>query len=343
MRKRPSLNEIDAVLRQELAPEFAGLERERRWVQLSYGISGVLLLPLVLALFTHIDDSPAILGLVVGLVGLAGYFVRRAQKRFSSAFKQKVMTKVAARFFPSLAYRPDGFVDKRFYDDSGLFRESLDLYSGNDHFSGQLGEVDFQFSELLCQYETGSGKNRRTVTAFRGFFFVGDFHRDFYFRTQIRPDLAESLFGVLGRGLQRMGNGSRLVDLEDQEFEQMFVVTGDDQVEARYILTPVFMEKVKEFRKRVGNDIHLSFVNGKMLLAIETSHDYFEPSVWGEILSRQDLMKFIDMLILLVGVADEFLRHPKFQVSGAAGVPRMPHPALPNLSKMPPLPKMGRR
>jgi hypothetical protein len=80
------------------------------------------------------------------------------------------------------------------------------------------------------------------------------------------------------------------------------------------------MEKLREFRRRVGNDIHLSFVNGRMMLAIETQHDYFEPNLFGEILSRKDLMKFIDMLILLMGVAEEFLHHPKF----GAKPPKMP-------------------
>lgn len=330
-KKRPSLNEIDSVLCNELKPHFAELEQLRRGVIQALTISGCIV-AVVAGIFLLADFAAPIrrsgdaLGmLLAATVGGCGWYVARAKKKFSAEFKEKVMTKVAARFFPDLAYRPAEYVDKTYYDESQLFREQLNTYTGNDFFSGKLGEVDFKFSELLCQYTTGSGKNRQTHTAFRGFFFVGDFHREMFFRTSIRPDFAESVFGVLGRGLQRMSNGKNLVDLENPEFEKLFVVTGDDQTEARFILTPLFMEKLCDFRERVGNNIHLCFVNGRMILAIETRHDYFEPNLFGEILSRKDLMKFIDMLGLLIGVADEFLHHPKFSVNP----PAMPHRPLP--------------
>jgi hypothetical protein len=321
------LNEIDSVLRLQLAPEFGELEKDRRaaihWLIFALAV-GAAALFLFLFLASRIpgwmDKTEIYLGFSFGLEGLLLVGFAKAKKRFSLSFKEKVMRKVAAHFFPGLQYEPEREVAKTFYDESGLFRTELDTYTGNDFFRGKLGEVDFQFSELLCQYKVQSGKHRQTVTAFRGFFFVGEFHREIFFRTLIQPDQAEKWLGVMGRGLQRIGSGSRLVDLEDPEFEKLFVVTSDDQVEARYILTPVFMEKLRDFRQRVGSDIHLSFVNGRMMLAIETRHDYFEPNLFGEILSRKDLMKFIDMLTLLLGVAEDFLHHPKF--GGTA--PKMP-------------------
>jgi hypothetical protein len=340
-KKRPSLNEIDAVLRGELAPHFAELESYRRQVILRITATGVLTLFFLLFLFSltrqRASAAPVPLNLFLVLTALAWaplfYFVHRSRKRYTEAFKETVMTKIAARFFPELQYQPEHFISQSLYEESALFHKNLSLYTGNDLFQGKLGDVHFRFSELLCQYTTGSGKSRTTHTAFRGFFFVGDFQRDFYFRTTVQPDVAEHFLGVMGRGLQRLESGTRLVDLEDPEFERLFVVTSDDQVEARYILTPAFMEQLKDFRQRVGHDIHLCFVNGKMILAIEADHDYFEPHLMGEVLSRRDLMGFIDMLSLLIGVAKEFLQHPTF--AGAA--PAMPHPPLPPKAVPPPL------
>lgn len=40
-----------------------------------------------------------------------------------------------------------------------------------------------------------------------------------------------------------------VVRLEDPEFEKIFVVYSSDEVEARYILSTSFMERLVEFRK----------------------------------------------------------------------------------------------
>lgn len=330
--RRPSLNEIDAVFRNELEPEFASIERHRKGV-----ITGMMVTAAGIAVVLGVLANMGLLSgdgglhfaqfVVIGGIAGGSWILHGSRAKFRSEFKQRVMVPVTKRFFPDLAYEPEGYVWKTQYDEADLFRKELDTYTGNDLFRGKLGEVDFSFSELLCQYETGSGKNRHTHTAFRGFFFVGEFHREFYFRTKIVPDTAESLFGVLGRELQRLGHGvtdEKLVDLENPEFEKLFKVTANDQLEARYILTPVFMEKLVAFRRKARGAVSLSFANGKMFLAIETNRDYFEPRLFGEILSRKDLMEFIDMLLLMTGIAEEFLHHPRL----AKRPPNMPPPPI---------------
>lgn len=337
-RKRPSLLELDSVLSKHLGPSLTALENKRRHVWLGILPGLAVGLPLAFLLFKIKAPADMILQLSAGAgIGLGSWLFLRARRAYQTDFKKLVMHPVAKHFFPDLSYHPLQQVGQELYEMSELFRKDLSSYTGNDYFRGRLGAVDFEFSELHCQYTSGSGKNRSTHTAFRGFFFVGDFHRDFYFRTTIQPDQAESLLGVVGRGLQRLGAGGRLVDLEDPEFEKLFVTTSDDQVEARYILTPVFMEKLTAFRRAVGANIHLCFANSRMFLAIEADHDYFEPALLGSVFRRQDLMKFIDMLGLLIGVAEEFLHHPKF----AASPPPMPHGPLPSKPITPPPPPPG--
>ncbi len=337
-KKKPSLNEIDAVFQKELAPNFREIESMRTTIYVRVGIAIVIdsIFMVIFVLFfmksNHLDGGTLLPMAGGACIAFAFFLARGPYRKFRGEFKEKIMNRIAERFFPEMKYLHDLHIEKSLYDESKLFREDLTTYSGGDYFRGKIGEVDFQFSELLCQYTTGSGKNRQTHTAFKGFFFVGDFHRDFYFRTTIEPDVAESLLGVLGRGLQRVTSlgDQKLVDLENPEFEKLFVVRSSDQVEARFILTPAFMEKLVHFKKKVGNAVHLCFVNGKMFLAVNTNHDYFEPKLFGPLLEKRDLMKFLEMLHLLFGVAEEFLHHPKF----SASPPKM---------KMPPLPVLNRK
>ena len=67
------------------------------------------------------------------------------------------------------------------------------------------------------------------------------------------------------------------VKLEDCVFEKKFEVFSTDQVEARYLLTTAFMERILEVKKRFhGKKIQLSFFDNKLLIAVDTSKDMFE-------------------------------------------------------------------
>ena len=79
------------------------------------------------------------------------------------------------------------------------------------------------------------------------------------------------------------------VKLEDPIFEKMFEVYSDDQVEARYLLTVTFIERLKELVENFGGkSIQCCFYNNKLLMMIPIEKDMFEP---GSIYEAED---FID-------------------------------------------------
>ena len=60
-------------------------------------------------------------------------------------------------------------------------------------------------------------------------------------------------------------------------FESEFEVYSTDQVEARYLLTPRFMERVLEFSKLSNvNQVQLAFKDGAIYMAIKRSGNAFE-------------------------------------------------------------------
>ncbi len=67
--------------------------------------------------------------------------------------------------------------------------------------------------------------------------------------------------------------------LEDPRFEQEFVVYADDQVEARYVLTPSLMERLVEFKQKAGRPSASRFLGPNVNIAIETERNMFEPGV----------------------------------------------------------------
>jgi hypothetical protein len=102
-------------------------------------------------------------------------------------------------------------------------------------------------------------------------YFRGLFHnRQTSTRTSnpnvVLPDRAEKLLAGSGSHCSQFPAERKLIRLEDPRFEKEFCVYGEDQVEARYILTPSLMERILAFKNKWNKDVSLrSLIPGSAL------------------------------------------------------------------------------
>lgn len=67
------------------------------------------------------------------------------------------------------------------------------------------------------------------------------------------------------------------VILEDSKFNKKYDVYSEDQIEARYLITPSFMERFKKLKTAFGtNKIKCSFFDNNFMIAISTNENLFE-------------------------------------------------------------------
>ena len=135
---------------------------------------------------------------------------------------------------------------------------------------------------------------------------MGDFNKHFKGRTVVLPDTAEKLFGGLGKLFQSWNIGrGELVKLEDPEFEKEFAVYGNDQVEARYILSTSLMKRIVDFKRKTGKKIFLSFVGSRVFVAVSFRKDLFEPKVFSTVLAFEPIQEYFEDLQLAIGIVDD--------------------------------------
>ena len=148
--------------------------------------------------------------------------------------------------------------------------------------------------------------NRHYHTFFKGLFFIADFNKDFRSKTFVLPDTAERMLGGLGAMFQKM-NASRppLVKLEDPEFEKLFVVYGDDQVESRYILSTSLMRRIVDFKRKTKRQVYLSFIKSKVYVAVWYKRDLFEPRVFQTMLDFSPIQQYFEDLLLATSIVDD--------------------------------------
>jgi len=296
----------------ELRADLEEIDRERRKVRRQVLTILAFAIPaLVMEIVLIPGDTSFPKTLVIILTSLAAIILLGIYGRsFRSEYKTRIISRVAAFADEGLTYSPDSVIPKEEFVRSRIFLHSCDQYSGEDHFKGKIGKTEIEFSEVTARYlsNTGPGSKQKEdyYVYFRGLFIIADFNKNFKTQTVVLPDRAEKLLGKFGQSLQSVSGGrGELIRLEDPRFEKEFCVYGEDQVEARYILTPSLMERILAFKNKWNKDVYLSFLDSRVCIAISMYKNLFELRPFKPAADYAFLEESLRFLTLLIEVVDD--------------------------------------
>ena len=259
---RPALLE-----REQDRQKAAARARQFRWYSIGGGIAGAV------AAFAVGIPQLAFLA-AFGALGLWAYG-EHPLNRIKKEAKTLLVEPIARQFDLSYVHEcgPQGLVhelkDKKLLPD-------WDRSKFEDRLEGRRSGTDFEFfeahlEEKRTQRSSNGGTRTKWVTVFRGQCLRFDFHKTFYGRTRVMRDAG--LFNAFGGMFSDMDRAR----LEDPEFEKAFEVYTNDQVEARFLLTPDVMQRLLELEEAFhGAKLRCAFEDGQLFLALEGG-DMFEP------------------------------------------------------------------
>ena len=306
----------------EIEPWLTDLEARRKsavqrmLTGLSIGIPGGLAAALILFLV----GVPGGLAVVGGIVP-AGIFIAIMAAPLNALHgevKTGLNDRLAGVFGLTYAAKPASPTHFDSFRSHGLIPSS-DRRDFEDHFSGTAHGADFELYEAELKQRRRNKNRTYYVTVFRGVLIRIAFPRTIEGVTLITRD--QGIFNILD-GLMRSANGGRLerIGLVDPKFERIFQVYGTDQVMARYLMTPTFMERVlaletalkgKNVRGVFDEGLADGFGKGELLLAAETGN-LFEPGSLFKPLNVLDRVEalyrdfeLIEEIIALVLAPDE--------------------------------------
>ena len=159
-----------------------------------------------------------------------------------------------------------------------------DTEIAEDHITGTYKDIKVDLFETKLSKDSDENSSTTLNTVFDGIIVELSMNKSFSGKTVIKKDI-----GTVGNWFINKSTSLKKVKLEDPNFEKMFEVYSDDQVEARYLLTVTFIERLKELVENFGGkSIQCCFYNNKLLMMIPIEKDMFEP---GSIYEAED---FID-------------------------------------------------
>lgn len=241
------------------------------------------------------------------------FIYRNETSGYKSLFKDQIIEKIIYFIDPSLVYDKIEYIQEGEFIHSGIFSQNYDRYSGNDLVSGNADGVNIRFSDLHVEKKQSDKDGKEEWhTLFQGLFFVADFNKDFKGKTFVFPDFAERSLGMIGGWMQSLNaTKGMLIKLDHIEFEKLFVVYGDDQIEGRYILSHALMERIVNFQKKTGKLISLSFIHSKMYLCINYKKELFEPILSKSLLEFTHIKDYFELLAMFIGIVDTFKLNEK--------------------------------
>ena len=182
---------------------------------------------------------------------------------------------------------------------------NFDDYKSEDKFTGTYKDVDVELAEVKLTREQGSGKDRETVTVFKGLFALLTTRRAVSGKTVLKRDA-----GAIANWLGEKFGGMQKIEMADPAFEKHFEVYATDAAEAHALLTPAITEGMTALSKHMGDGrLQAAFYDDQLFVMVPNSKDLFEPpSIFSSIvkdagvarLSRElgDVLSIIDILKL---------------------------------------------
>ena len=224
---------------------------------------------LLIILSMPLENNDATIGYILALSGFILIVLNGPMYFYCHKVKPEVMPSFAG-FFGNFQYTHEKTLENELLDSSGLFGK-YNKNIGDDFFYGRYDDVAVAIAEEKLKYITFDEKRRKNEKKiFAGVCVLLEMNKPFLGHTLVLED--KGIFNAFYRV-----KGLENIKLEDSKFEKIFEVYSDSQIEARYLLTTAFMERILKLQDLYeGKSIQLSFQHNQLLIAISTHQNLFE-------------------------------------------------------------------
>lgn len=284
-------------------------ELRRKAVKLMYIILSVsILIALTVAYLVSVRSHIIQLGFfILALVGggsfvilgyATGYFQK--SKEFKAGYKKIFVEGPFQEVFGKVYCDFKNGISRDIIDETDLMKMGNRYYT-NDYIKGSYRNVGFERADIKIQNHTSNGKNSHTVTYFNGRWLILEFNKNFHFDLQI---VGKGFYYTEKKNSFFTSEKHRRhkVEMEDIRFNEHFNVYAQDEHEAFYILTPQFMAALKEMYDSMDGNLMLGFIDYKLHVAINTSKDAMEPSIFRSVKDPDigEVRREIDTIINII-------------------------------------------
>jgi hypothetical protein len=216
---------------------------------------------------------------------------------YSGHIKNNIFTK-SIHYFDNAKYSPSNHIYYNNLSEHHFFEKNYDKLYGEDYISIEHNGINIEASELNVVQETRD----RSYSPLSGFIIIYKLDT---------PICSEEVIGM-SKNFRFLHMLPPQVNLEDSVFANMFNLHSNDQVRARMLMTPDFMNVMTELFNYLSDKyktygFEFSFKGNQLAIHINTMENLFEPKIDKKL--REDfkidiIEDFIKQVSVITSIAD---------------------------------------
>lgn len=310
-----TIDEIKHAYESDFQESVQQIEKKRKVILRKFFLNVLAVIGLLAFNSFYFDEAKYFVGIFILFFGFIfvrkRYFILKAE--FAMEFKENIVAGLITLIDDRLNYFPGYGISEETFIASGITNESVDRYYSEDFFEGVIDGVSICFAEVIAESEQRTENGTSYTDIFRGILFRSEFNKNFTSRTTISPNIFNGRMRRIAEFFAKQSiapEKSKKVNLEDPEFNKYFIVYGQDQIEARYILSTSLMSRILEFRKK-HRSFSMSFSDNNMYMGLFSNANLFEPRIFRPVVNLKILENYIDTIQLVIGIVGDLKTNNK--------------------------------
>ncbi|MDZ7877485.1 MAG: DUF3137 domain-containing protein [Saprospiraceae bacterium] len=301
-----NLTDLRQYYNHTIHPELKRMERRRHRLLTTLALSFLGILVTVFFQF-YLGILTLTLVLIVP-IGLYLTYTFNEWEAFRSTFKPRVVSLLLdfidndVTYNVPLKYIENASISPSVFRASRLFNSTAPDFVGEDYIKGEMGELDFEMSELAVK-EFSTTRNRLD-DVFRGVFLHARFWREVQVEKGEILILPRSQRQHLSKTIKAFTvKGGRQFEYNlSAKFTESFIVYATHNANTRGFLSENMQESILRYRQKEGNEIYLSFIENAIYVAVSQQKDLLEPVLWQSNMSFDLIREFYEDITLLLSI-----------------------------------------
>ncbi len=227
-------------------------------------------------------------------------------RKFVATFKPRVIDLILDFISKDdFEYKSNHSLSKQDFLKSKIFATDAPYYKGEDYIKGKIGEIDFEMCELMVR-EYSKVRSRLNYV-FKGVFLRANFDDKFQGEVYILPSEFSQYLTRSIKGFTK--EGAYQYEFEGEPFNDAFLVFSNKENLVFRLLSPEVRQMLVHYRNKSGKEIYISFLDGKIHIAITEPKDILEPYLFQSNVSFELVREFYEDLQMLLTIVEDFDRH----------------------------------